>query len=58
MPSARLRAALTKIHGRLEQERKAERDAFITKLAAKLGISEAKLKQVIGPEPHHGRRGP
>ena len=55
---AKLRAALTKIHGRLEQQHEAERDAFVTKLAAKLGISEAKIKQVIGSEPHHGRRGP
>ena len=53
-----LRAALTKIHGRLEQQHQAERDAFVAKLAAKLGISEAKVKEVIGSEPHHGRRGP
>ena len=55
---AKLRAALTKIHGRLDQQHQAERDAFVTKLAAKLGVSEAKVKEAIGPEPHHGRRGP
>lgn len=56
--TVRLRAALTKIHDGLEQQRQAERDAFITKLAAKLGVSEAKVKDVIGSKPHHGRRGP
>jgi hypothetical protein len=55
---AKLRAALQKIRGQLEQQHQAERDAFVTKLAAKLGISEAKVKDVIGSEPHHGRRGP
>ncbi len=55
---ARLRAAMQKIRGTLEQQHQAERDAFAAKLAAKLGISEAKVKEVIGSEPHHGRRGP
>ena len=55
---AKLRAAMQKIRGTLEQQHQAERDAFAAKLAAKLGISEAKVKEVIGSEPHHGRRGP
>jgi biotin operon repressor len=55
---ARLRAAMQKIRGTLEKQHQAERDAFAAKLAAKLGISEAKVKQVIGSEPHHWRRGP
>jgi biotin operon repressor len=55
---AELRAAMTKIRGTLEQQEQTERDAFAAKLAAKLGISEAKVKEVIGSEPHHGRRGP
>ena len=55
---AKLRAALQKIRGDLAKEHEAERDAFITKLAAKLGVSEAKVKEVIGSRPHHGRRGP
>jgi DNA-binding Xre family transcriptional regulator len=55
---ARLRAAMQKIRGTLDKQHQAERDAFAAKLAAKLGISEAKVKQVIGSEPHHGRRGP
>ena len=55
---AKLRAALEKVRGNLVKEHEAERDAFITKLAAKLGVSEAKVKEVIGARPHHGRRGP
>src|SRR3954452_13262207 len=55
---AKLRAALEKIRPTLEKEHQAERDAFISKLAAKLGVSEAKVKAAIGSEPHHGRRGP
>jgi len=55
---AKLRAALQKIRGDLAKAHEAERDAFITKLAAKLGVSEAKVKEVIGSRPHHGRRGP
>jgi hypothetical protein len=55
---AKLRAALQKIRGDLDKQHEAERDAFVTKLAAKLGVSEAKVKDVIGSRPHHGRRGP
>jgi len=55
---AKLRAALQKVRGEAVKEHEAERDAFIAKLAAKLGISEAKIKDVIGSKPHHGRRGP
>jgi DNA-binding transcriptional regulator YhcF (GntR family) len=55
---AKLRAALQKIRGELVKQHQSERAAFITKLAAKLGIPEAKVKEVIGAEPHHGRRGP
>jgi Clp amino terminal domain, pathogenicity island component len=55
---AKLRAAMEKIRPDLEKQHEAERDAFITRLAAKLGVSEAKLKDVIGSKPHHGRRGP
>ena len=55
---ARLRTAMEKIRGDLEKQHEAERDAFISKLAAKLGVSEDKVKDVIGSEPHHGRRGP
>ncbi|MEO8686945.1 MAG: Clp protease N-terminal domain-containing protein [Solirubrobacteraceae bacterium] len=55
---AKLRAAMQKIRGDLDKQHQAERDAFVTKLAAKLGVSEAKVKDVIGSEPHHGRRGP
>ena len=55
---AKLSAALQKVRGNLVKEHEAERDAFITKLAAKLGVSEAKVKEVIGARPHHGRRGP
>ena len=55
---ARLRAAVEKIRPALEKQHQAERDAFIAKLAAKLGLSEAKVKDAIGAEPHHGRRGP
>jgi len=55
---AKLRAALEKVRGDVAKEHEAERDAFISKLAAKLGVSEAKVKDVIGSRPHHGRRGP
>jgi hypothetical protein len=55
---AKLRAALQKIRGELAKQHEAERDAFVAKLAAKLGVSEAKVKDVIGSRPHHGRRGP
>jgi hypothetical protein len=55
---AKLRAAMEKIRPDLEKQHEAERDALIAKLAAKLGVSEAKVKDVIGSEPHHGRRGP
>ena len=55
---AKLRAALEKVRGDLAKQHSAERDAFIGKLAAKLGVSEAKVKDVIGAGPHHGRRGP
>jgi hypothetical protein len=55
---AKLRAALQKIRGELAKQHEAERDAFVAKLAAKLGVSEAKVKEVIGSRPHHGRRGP
>jgi hypothetical protein len=55
---ARLRAAFEKIRPALEKQHEAERDAFIAKLAGKLGVSEAKVKDAIGAEPHHGRRGP
>ena len=55
---AKLRAALQKVRGELAKQHEAERDAFIAKLAAKLGVSEAKIKDVIGRRPHHGRRGP
>ena len=55
---AKLRAALQKVRGEAVKEHEAERDAFIAKLAAKLGVSEAKIKDVIGSKPHHGRRGP
>jgi Spy/CpxP family protein refolding chaperone len=55
---AKLRAAMEKIRPALEKQHEAERDALIAKLAAKLGVSEAKVKDVIGSEPHHGRRGP
>jgi hypothetical protein len=55
---AKLRAALMKVRGDLQSQRQAQRDDFASKLAAKLGISEAKVKQVIASEPHHGRRGP
>jgi Clp amino terminal domain, pathogenicity island component len=55
---ARLRAAFEKIRPALEKQHQAERDAFIAKLAGKLGVSEAKVKDAIGAEPHHGRRGP
>lgn len=54
----KLRAAMQQIRGDLDKQHQAERDAFVTKLAAKLGVSEAKVKDVIGREPHHGRRGP
>ena len=47
---AKLRAALQKVRGDLVKEHEAERDAFITKLAAKLGVSEAKVKEVIGSQ--------
>src|SRR3954452_15044533 len=55
---ARLRAAVEKIRPALEKQHEAERDAFIAKLADKLGVPEAKVKDAIGAEPHHGRRGP
>lgn len=55
---AKLRAAMEKISAALEKEHEAERDALISKLAAKLGVSEAKVKDVVGDGPHHGRRGP
>jgi Clp amino terminal domain, pathogenicity island component len=55
---AKLRAALQKIRGELDKQHQAERDAFAAKLAAKLGVPEAKVRDVIGSEPHHGRRGP
>jgi len=55
---AKLRAALLKIRTDLAKQHEAERDAFVSKLAAKLGVSEAKIKEVIGSKPHHGRRGP
>ena len=55
---AKLRAALEKVRGDVAKDHEAERDAFITKLAAKLGVSEAKVKDVIGSRLHHGRRGP
>jgi hypothetical protein len=55
---AKLRAAMEKVRPALEKDHEAERDAFITKLAAKLGVSEAKVKDAIGTKPHHGRRGP
>jgi len=55
---AKLRAALQKIRGDFAKQHEAERDAFIAKLADKLGVSEAKVKDVIGSKPHHGRRGP
>jgi hypothetical protein len=55
---AKLRAAMEKIRPDLEKQHEAERDALIAKLAAKLCVSEAKVKDVIGSEPHHGRRGP
>jgi hypothetical protein len=55
---AKLRAAMEKIRPDLEKQHEAERDALIAKLAAKLGVSEARVKDVIGSEPHHGRRGP
>jgi hypothetical protein len=55
---AKLRAAMRKIRAELVKQKEAERDAFITKLAAKLGISEAKVKEVIDAGPHHWRRGP
>ena len=55
---AKLRAALQKVRGEAVKQHKAERDAFVSKLAAKLGVSEAKIKDVIGSRPHHGRRGP
>jgi hypothetical protein len=49
---------MEKVRGQFAPRRKADRDAFITKLAAKLGVSEAKVKEVIPAGPHHGRRGP
>jgi Mn-dependent DtxR family transcriptional regulator len=55
---AKLRAALQKIRGNLAKQHEAERDAFIAKLADRLGVSEAKVEDVIGSRPHHGRRGP
>jgi hypothetical protein len=55
---AKLQAATQKIRPTLENQEQGERDAFIAKLAAKLGVSEAKVKAAIGSEPHHGRRGP
>ena len=55
---AKLRAALLKVRTDLAKQHEAERDAFVAKLAAKLGVSEAKIKDVIGSRPHHGRRGP
>jgi hypothetical protein len=55
---AKLRAALEKVRGDLDKQHEAERDAFITKLADRLGVSESKVKDVIGAGPHHGRRGP
>ena len=55
---AKLRAALLKIRTDLAKQHEAERDAFVSKLAAKLGVSEAKIKDVIGSKPHHVRRGP
>ena len=55
---AKLRAAMEKIRPDLQKQHEAERDALITKLAVKLGVSEAKLKDVIGSRLHHGRRGP
>ncbi len=55
---AKLTAAMEKVRGQFATTRKADRDAFVAKLAAKLGISEAKVKEAIGSEPHHGRRGP
>ena len=55
---AKLRAALQKIRGEAAKQHEARRDAFVAKLAAKLGVSEAKVKDVIGSKPHHGRRGP
>jgi hypothetical protein len=55
---AKLTAAMEKVRGQFAPKRQAEQDAFVTKLAAKLGVPEAKVKQVIGAGPHHGRRGP
>ena len=56
--TAKLRTALQKVRSTLDKEHQAERDAFAAKLAAKLGISEAKVKEVIDAGPHHWRRGP
>jgi hypothetical protein len=55
---AKLTAAMQKIRPDLKKEHEADRDAFIAKLAAKLGVSEAKVKEAIPAGPHHGRRGP
>jgi Mn-dependent DtxR family transcriptional regulator len=55
---ARLRDAFQKIRGDLAKRHQAERDAFIAKLADRLGISAAKVEDVIDSRPHHGRRGP
>jgi hypothetical protein len=55
---AKLTAAMKKVRGQFATQRMADRDAFVAKLAAKLGVPEAKVKEVIGAGPHHGRRGP
>jgi len=55
---ARLRAAFKNLRDEMMKQHEARRDAFAAELAAKLGISEAKVNEVIDSLGHHGRRGP
>ena len=55
---AKLRAAFEKLRDEFEKQRDARKDAFAAELAGKLGISEAKVKEVMDSVGHHGRRGP
>jgi uncharacterized tellurite resistance protein B-like protein len=55
---AKLRTALKGLRDDFQQQRAAEREKFATALAGELGISKAKVDDVIGSLGHHGRRGP
>src|SRR5215218_2870088 len=50
---AKLTTAFENIRDEMEKQHEARRAAFVKQLAAKLGVSEAKVEEVVGDGPHH-----